>query len=141
MLEFTDDVSKSVDNIRDFVSNFTDELGDAYQALSPNNKKTFFEDFENWTPEQADFFNGTPEGVKAWDAFFPDELIRTNTTWLQKLDDYLTVTPNKLDEVTDMFAIEKGKNRVTAYLRGLLERKHYNGTVYRVIGSPDRSWS
>ena len=70
-------------------------------------------------------------GVKAWKAFFPDELIRTNTTWLQKLDDYLTVSPNKLDEVTDMFAIEKGKNRVTAYLRGLLERKHYNGTVYR----------
>ncbi len=71
------------------------------------------------------------ELVRAWEAFFPDELIRKNTTWLQKLVDYLTISPNKLDEVTDMFAIEKGKNRVTAYLRGLLERKHFDGTVYR----------
>lgn len=69
--------------------------------------------------------------VKAWKAFFPDQAISTNTTWLQKLDGYLTVKPNKLDEVTDMFAIEKGKNRVTAYLRGLLERKIYDGVVFR----------
>lgn len=72
-----------------------------------------------------------PNKVKSWKGFFPDQAIRTNTTWLQKLSDYLTVSPNKLDEVTDMFAIEKGKNRVTAYLRGLLERKHFDGTVYR----------
>lgn len=83
------------------------------------------------TGDLVHFVNANGGGVKAWNAFFLDELIRTNTTWLQKLDDYLTVSPNKLDEVTDMFAIEKGKNRVAAYLKGLLERKHYDGIVYR----------
>ncbi|MCB9302240.1 MAG: hypothetical protein H6566_16455 [Lewinellaceae bacterium] len=74
----------------------------------------------------------TDEGrVRAWEVFLPDQETRTNTTWLQKLDGYLTVNPDKLIEVTDQFAIEKGKNRVTAYLRGLLERKNYDGVVYR----------
>lgn len=77
------------------------------------------------------FFDGTVERFRAWEAFFPDQAIRTNTTWLQKLDNYLTAKPNKLDEVTDQFAIEKGKNRVTAYLRGLLERTHFDGDVFR----------
>jgi hypothetical protein len=76
--------------------------------------------------------DGIPGGkVAAWEAFLPDQAIRKNTTWLQKLDDYLAVKPNKLEEVTDQFAIENGKNRVTAYLIGLLERKHFDGTVYR----------
>jgi len=96
------------------------------------NVTKFFEDVN--LPGNTDFvqlIKNKSNVVKAWKVFFPDQAVRTNATWLQKLDGYFTTKPNKLDEVTDQFAIEKSKNRVNAYLRGLLERKHYDGVVFR----------
>ena len=86
----------------------------------------------------SDLFKYFDEGVgvlqgkvRAWEVLLPDQSTRINTTWLQKLNDYLTIKPNKLDEVSNQFSTEKGKNRITAYLRGLLERKSYDGIVFR----------
>jgi hypothetical protein len=77
------------------------------------------------------FLKYRERGVRAWGVMFPDALVRVDVGRLSKLSDYLTLKPGKLAEVTNHFSIAKQRNRLTAYLRGLLDRKYYDGIVYR----------
>lgn len=93
ILEFTENVSGSVDEIRDFVAKFADELGVEYQRLTPKKKEAFFEDFGDWTQEHLDEFNGNRGKVNAWDDLFTlnaHPSLRKNPTFLE---DFVGVRP------------------------------------------------
>jgi hypothetical protein len=145
--------SKYLNGLSGFLDNLSVRVSNNSSSYGFKLKKALFDSrkarlkaqapIKNWPDsKQTQFFNDFPdydklkmvdkEGVvRAWEVFFPDQATRVNTAWLQKLDGYLAGNPGKLSEVKDQFAIEKGKNRITAYLMGLLERKHYDGVVYR----------
>jgi len=96
----------------------------------------FFDDFDG-DSRFADFMEVAQETgqaqrvVKAWKAMFPDEFLRKNTEWLEKVSNYFTLKPNRYDEFVDHFPTEKSKGRATAYLKSLTERQTHNGTVWR----------
>lgn len=71
------------------------------------------------------------ESIKAWEAMIPDELLRKDASWLQKVSDYFTVKPNRLDEFKSHFIIEKGKGRAQVYLKSLTGRQTHAGPVFR----------
>lgn len=63
---------------------------------------------------------------------FPDEFLRKNTEWLEKVSNYFTIKPNRYDEFVDHFKVEKGKGRAEAYLKSLTNRQIHDGDVWRM---------
>ena len=80
---------------------------------------------------EQDFGAVGSKGMEAWEAMIPDELLRKDVSWLQKVHDYFNLKPNKVNEFKSHFIIEKGKGRAPAYLKSLTERQTHVGPVYR----------
>lgn len=95
------------------------------------NKLTALADDLKNTPNFAVALEKNVGLVRAWESMIPDELLRREVSWLQKVSDYFAVKPNRLDEFKSHFIIEKGKGRAGVYLKSLTERQTYVGPVFR----------
>lgn len=111
--------------IKKKIESFTDVL----------QKQKFLDDFDDASSDVLVNLNAdNAKLVGTWkvlDDTGIDAVLRKDPTTLQKVSNYVALKPSRAEEFLTYLKTEIKKGREKLYLKSLLDRKEYSGTVYR----------